>query len=479
MRAADAAALATVSHETLVQRAGTAVAQAALRLLGGGAYGRRVVVVAGKGSNGADGRVAASVLARRGARVTVVEAEGAPAVLPACDLVVDGAYGTGFRGTYEAPAAPAGAAVLAIDIPSGVDADTGAAPGGRAVRADRTVTFAALKPGLLQGEGAACSGQVEVADIGIGFPTPRALAMEDADIDALLPARAAETNKWTNAVGVAAGSPGMEGAAVLSTRGAMAAGAGMIRLGSPGHHPETTWPVEAVRMSLPEEGWAGAFLEATAKCKAVVIGPGLGTGPEVGEEIRTVIAALGVPLVIDADALTALGDTGSARQLLDKRSAPSVLTPHDGEYAAPGRRGTRPGPAGGGPGAGRSHGGGRAREGLAHRGGRPRRGRCHPRRAALGRRRSGAGHGRQWRRAVGHHRRLPGPGRAGAPGGGAGGARARAGGGPGPPGRPGGRGPARAGGGGAVGTGPWLRAPARARAQRCPCRCGWRPTPAR
>ncbi len=153
MRAADAAALATVSHETLVQRAGTAVAQAALRLLGGGGYGRRVVVVAGKGSNGADGRVAASVLARRGARVTVVEAEGTPAVLPACDLVVDGAYGTGFRGTYEAPAAPAGAAVLAIDIPSGVDADTGAAPGGRAVRADRTVTFAALKPGLLQGDG--------------------------------------------------------------------------------------------------------------------------------------------------------------------------------------------------------------------------------------------------------------------------------------------------------------------------------------
>jgi ADP-dependent NAD(P)H-hydrate dehydratase / NAD(P)H-hydrate epimerase len=342
MRAADAAALATVSHETLVQRAGTAVAHAALRLLGGGGYGRRVVVVAGKGSNGADGRVAASVLARRGARVTVVEAEGAPAVLPACDLVVDGAYGTGFRGTYVAPEAPAGAAVLAIDIPSGVDADTGAAPGGSAVRADRTVTFAALKPGLLQGAGAACSGPVEVADIGIDFPTPQALAMEDADIDALLPARPRETNKWTNAVGVAAGSPGMEGAAVLSTRGAMAAGAGMIRLGSPGHHPETTWPVEAVRMSLPEEGWAGAFLEATAKCKAVVIGPGLGTGPEVGEEIRAVIAALEVPLVIDADALTALGDTGSARQLLDKRSAPSVLTPHDGEYAR--LAGAAPGP---------------------------------------------------------------------------------------------------------------------------------------
>ena len=143
MRAADAAALDTVSHETLVTRAGTAVAHAALRMLGG-AYGRRVVVVAGKGSNGADGRVAASVLARRGARVRVVEAADAPgrAELPPCDLVVDGAYGTGFRGSYDAPAVPAGAGVLAIDIPSGVDADKGDAPGD-AVRADRTVTFAA------------------------------------------------------------------------------------------------------------------------------------------------------------------------------------------------------------------------------------------------------------------------------------------------------------------------------------------------
>ena len=109
MGAADAAALETVSHETLVARAGTAAAHTALRMLGG-AYGRRVVVVAGKGSNGADGRVAASVLRRRGARVRVLEAAeltGA-SVLPPCDLVVDAAYGTGFRGSYDAPRAPAG-----------------------------------------------------------------------------------------------------------------------------------------------------------------------------------------------------------------------------------------------------------------------------------------------------------------------------------------------------------------------------------
>jgi len=331
MRAADAAALATVSHETLVDRAGTATAHAALRLLGG-AYGRRVVVVAGKGSNGADGRVAAAFLAGRGARVRVVEAAdiGGGDVLPSCDLVIDAAYGTGFRGSYDAPAPPAGAAVLAIDVPSGVDADSGDAPGA-AVQADRTITFAALKPGLLQGRGAVCSGTVEVADIGIGFPTPQALLVEDADV-ALVPAPPRLVNKWTTAVGVAAGSPGMEGSAILCTRGAMAAGAGMIRLGSPGS-PAAAWPTEAVRMHLPAEGWADAFVEASAKCKAVVLGPGLGTGEATGAEIRAAIAAVPVPLVIDADALTALGDATAARLLIDTRSAPSILTPHDGEYA--------------------------------------------------------------------------------------------------------------------------------------------------
>jgi hydroxyethylthiazole kinase-like uncharacterized protein yjeF len=341
MRAADAAAVQAVSHETLVDRAGTAAAHAALRLLGG-AYGRRVVVVAGKGSNGADGRVAADVLARRGARVRVVEAAELTAgtVLPPCDLVIDAAYGTGFRGSYDAPGMPAGARVLAIDLPSGVDADSGDAPGG-AVEAEGTVTFAAYKPGLLQGDGERLSGRVEVVDIGIAFDVPKAMLVDDADVAALVPRRARDGNKWTHAVGVAAGSAGMEGAAVLCTRGAMAAGAGMIRLGSPGD-PSAAWPTEAVRMHLPAAGWADAFLEATAKCKAAVIGPGLGTGDAVADEIRAVIAAVPVTLVIDADALTALGDAGAARTVLSKRSAPSILTPHDGEYAR--IAGSMPGP---------------------------------------------------------------------------------------------------------------------------------------
>jgi NAD(P)H-hydrate epimerase len=330
MRAADAAALTEVTHETLVNRAGTAVAHRALQILEG-AYGKRVTVVVGKGSNGADGRVAAEYLTRRGARVTVVGAADVPSELSPTDLVIDGAYGTGFHGAYDAPLVSPGIPVLAIDIASGVDADTGNAPGA-ATRATHTVSFAALKPGLLQGEGPVRCGQISVADIGITFPTPQAALLEDADIETMLVARPRQANKWTNAVGIAAGSVGMEGAAILCARGALAAGAGMVRLGSPGN-PSAHWPEEVVRLRLPQAGWAVPFLEATAKCRAVVIGPGLGTDPATMEEIRAVIAGARVPIVIDADALTALGDVPAANALLARRREPSILTPHDGEFA--------------------------------------------------------------------------------------------------------------------------------------------------
>ena len=339
MGAADAAALAQVSHDTLVARAGTAVAVAALRIMGG-SYGRRVAVVAGKGSNGADGRVAAAHLARRGVRVTVLAAAAPPPVLPPCDLVIDGAYGTGFHGTYVAPAVPAGTPVLAIDLPSGLNADTGAACAG-ATRATHTVTFAAAKTGLLQGDGPGLSGAITVADIGIGTGSPAAALMEDGDVAALLPPRPRDTHKWITALGVAAGSVGMEGSAVLCTRGAMAAGAGMIRLGTPGD-PAGPWPVEAVRASLTTGRWAGAFLAATVKCRAAVIGPGLGTADATIEEVQAVVASSPLPLVVDADGLTALGDLPTAQFLLGVRTAPTVLTPHDGEYAR--LAGAPPGP---------------------------------------------------------------------------------------------------------------------------------------
>ncbi|HEX6570081.1 MAG TPA: NAD(P)H-hydrate epimerase, partial [Acidimicrobiales bacterium] len=229
MGAVDAAAPEPV--EVLIGRAGAAVARQALDMLGG-AYGRRVVVVAGKGNNGNDGRDAARRLRRRGVRVRVVDAAPTPERLPAADLVIDAAYGTGFRGDY-APPDPAGAPVLAVDIPSGVDGLTGQVPSA-AVRADRTVSFAALKPGLLFHPGRTLAGEVVVADIGLGVSGARITVVEAADVGAWLPPRPADSHKWRSAVVVAAGSPGMTGAAHLAARAAQRAGAGMVRVASPG-----------------------------------------------------------------------------------------------------------------------------------------------------------------------------------------------------------------------------------------------------
>ncbi len=337
MRAADASA--PVPEETLVRRAGTAAAVVALRMLGG-AYGKRVVVVAGKGNNGADGRVAGEVLARRGARVFLV-APGA--AIGACDLVLDAALGTGLRGPYDAPPPPPGAAVLAVDIPSGVDGDTGAAPG-RPMAATRTVTFGALKPGLLQWDGPRLAGTVEVADIGLGELEARISLVEDDDLGRLVPRRPELTHKWASALCVVAGSPGMEGAASLSAQGASRAGAGMVRLGVPGSAEDPgagRWPTEAVRFPLPSSGWAAEVLAVLERCRALVIGPGLGRTPETVRDILAVISRARVPVVVDADALYALGDVAHGRAVL-AGERPVVVTPHDGEYAR--LVGAEPGP---------------------------------------------------------------------------------------------------------------------------------------
>jgi hydroxyethylthiazole kinase-like uncharacterized protein yjeF len=334
MRRADAAALEHVDHATLVDRAGRAVALGALRMLGGG-YGHRVVVVAGKGNNGADGKVAARVLSRRGAKVTVVDA-AAPGSLQPCDLVIDAAYGTGFSGTYDAPRIPIGAKVLAVDIPSGVNGDDGTTPG-RPMTATRTVTMAALKPGLLQGDGATLCGRVEVADIGIEIRDFDIGLIEDGDVASDLPRRGAAAHKWSSALVVVAGSPGMEGAATLCSRGASHAGAGMVRLAVPGSEGDAgeanvRWPLEAVRLGLPEKGWADDVLDELDRCRALVIGPGLGRAESTAAEVRRLIELAPVPVVADADALYALGRAEEIADLAARRSQPLILTPHDGEY---------------------------------------------------------------------------------------------------------------------------------------------------
>ena len=330
MQQVDARAQATTPLEELVTRAGTAVAVAALDLLGG-AYGRRVVVIAGKGNNGADGRVAARQLAGRGARVTVVAPGEVDAIGydgPRVDLVVDAAFGTGFRGTYHAPRLAPGVPVLAVDIPSGVAGDTGAACG-TVLAAAATVTFAARKPGLVQGDGARLAGAVRVADIGLPVGGARIALVEDADVAAWLPRRDPGGNKWAAAVLVAAGSPGMTGAAALCTAAAYRAGSGMVRLGVPGGSLADLPATEAVGVDLPGDGWADVALEVASRCRSVVVGPGLGRAKGTGAQVRWLVSRSACPVVVDADGLSVLGRLDT-RPL--EASATVVLTPHDGEY---------------------------------------------------------------------------------------------------------------------------------------------------
>ncbi len=331
MRAADERARRVVAESELIRRAGFATATAAIDMLGG-AYGRRVAVLAGKGNNGNDGRVAAAVLRRRGARVVVLDASRPPARIGGVELLVDAAYGTGFGGSYDAPEVAEGVAVLAVDIPSGVDGDTGEAPG-RPLAAERTVSFAALKPGLVMGEGASLAGRVQVADIGVSVGRPSIGLVEQADL-AGLPRRGRETHKWASAVAVVAGSPGMEGASFLCARGASRAGAGMVRLAVPGAGASATgpWPAEAVRLPLGHEDWAGDVLGMLERCRALVIGPGLGRSDSTAAAVRRVIGESPVPVVADADALFALGDAASAAAVVRSSGRVVVLTPHDGEY---------------------------------------------------------------------------------------------------------------------------------------------------
>ncbi len=347
MRAVDDEARGAVGLDRLVERAGTAVALAALSILGG-AYGRRVTVVAGPGNNGSDGRVAARLLARRGARVELLDV-GASAVRPDADLVVDAAFGTGFHGTYEPPAAPASAVVLAVDVPSGLDALTGIDNSSPFMKAALTVTFGALKPGLLFGSGPERCGVVRVAPIGLPVEAGGSsiALMEDADVAALLPARQREDHKWTSALAVVAGSPGMLGAARLSSEGAMRAGAGMVRLGVPGAAAEALPSSEAVATALSGEDFDNEVSGELGRVRALVVGPGLGRADATTSAVRRLVAAAGVvPTVVDADGLFALGTAEAAAATIARRSgpgggprgggtvaAPVVLTPHDGELA--------------------------------------------------------------------------------------------------------------------------------------------------
>ena len=379
MVAADGAAIAGGTPSlTLMERAGRAVARAAIALAGG-AYGRRVLILCGKGNNAGDGLVAARLLAGWGAYPVVAflndpagfrgdprtnlaalravrtmryQPDSLARELGLCDVVVDAVVGTGFTGTLAGEAGAAveavnasGLPVLAVDIPSGVDGTSGKVAG-PAIRARVTVTMAACKLGLLLYPGSEHAGRVEVADIGIPVPptSPGILGVPAAgDVAAVLGQRPPDAHKRSvGTVMIVAGSAAMPGAAALATSAALRAGAGLVSLATvePVAHQMHPQVPEATTLLLPHtrQGTIAAaaadqiLARATGPARpgAVAIGPGLTTERETVEVVRTLAARLELPLVVDADALNALA---GAPEILAARRFPTVITPHPGEMA--------------------------------------------------------------------------------------------------------------------------------------------------
>lgn len=352
VRAAEAALMRRLPEGALMRRAaaGLAVACGDLLRRNGRVYGSRVLLLVGSGDNGGDALYAGARLARRGAGVRALllapdraHPGGLAALLAAggqiadgpdghgvLDLVVDGITGIGGRGGLREDAADVLHAVtrdrtpvLSVDLPSGVEADTGEVHGD-AVRADATVTFGTYKPGLLIDPAAEHAGALRLVDIGLGpeLPEPPDLeALQYADVAALLPVPGAESDKYRRGVvGVVAGSERYPGAAVLAVAGALRGGAGAVRYVGPG--------VDAVIARFPEALVHAGPPSKAGRVQAWVVGPGLGDGRGAEAAVADVLAA-DVPVLVDADGLRLL-DAETVRT----RTAPTVLTPHAGEAAA-------------------------------------------------------------------------------------------------------------------------------------------------
>lgn len=358
IRAAERPLLESLPDGTLMQRAACALARRCAQLVAP-VYGSRVVVLVGSGGNGGDAMYAGANLARRGARVDAVlltdkphesalkalrEAGGRAhrasgdeaALLAHADLVIDGMVGIGGTGALREPMAlvaravgDCDAIVVAVDVPSGVDASTGTVAG-TAVRADVTVTFGALKVGLVVDPGASYAGLVECVEIGLDLPMATTTVVDAADVAALLPEPSTESDKYRRGVlGIVAGSDVYPGAALLSVGGALGTGPGMVRfVGTygPAHVVRLRWP-EAVVTQI-DTGDVEA-MRAAGRVQAWVVGPGLGTGPEARSLVEAALAS-DVPVLLDADAITIVA---AAPHLLGKAGHPTLLTPHAGELA--------------------------------------------------------------------------------------------------------------------------------------------------
>ena len=344
IRAAEAPLLQALPEGVLMRRAAFGLAGAIARELQsrtGAVAGRRVCAVVGSGDNGGDALWAAAFLRRRGVRTFAVvlnsdrvhrvaldaftRAGGrlVESVPPATDLVVDGVVGISASGPLRPDAEAVfagvedrGIPVVAVDLPSGLDVATGAADGPH-VRAALTVTFGGLKPV----HALADCGRVELIDIGLELSRGEVTSLEAADAAARWPVPGPTDDKYSQGVtGVMAGSATYPGAAILCTGAAVAATSGMVRYaGTAAHEVVEHWP----------EVIATPSVNAAGRVQAWVVGPGIGTD-EAGAAALCFALQTDVPVLVDADALTILG---AHPDLLEGRKAPTVLTPHAGEFA--------------------------------------------------------------------------------------------------------------------------------------------------
>lgn len=365
----------------LMERAGRECA-AAIMARYGGSLGKRAVVVAGKGNNGGDGYVIARCLREAGWEVTILilarreEISGDAAVnlerldglgvifcpapselrgyvqeMGAATLIVDALFGTGLKNPLQGPHREAvelinkaGRSVVAVDIPSGVDAVSGKVLGA-AIRADLTVTFALAKLGHVLYPGAELSGELLIVDIGIPAEVsegaPGFEFLDRTTVQPLVHLRPRNVHKGHNGhLLIVAGSTGKSGAAALTANSAVRAGAGLVSVAVPEkiHQVLEIKTTEAMTIPLPDAGSGmlgetalEAVVAASAGKDVMAIGPGIGWHPPTVRLVHEIVATCNLPLVVDADALNAISEDPAILQR--KRSTTVILTPHSGEMA--------------------------------------------------------------------------------------------------------------------------------------------------
>jgi hydroxyethylthiazole kinase-like uncharacterized protein yjeF len=356
--AAEHAHAGELESGVLMERASTGLASEILRMLAGSVVGTRVVIAVGSGNNGGDALFAGALLARRGMRVDAIgatsavhlagltamrraggrfavwNAAGSRALVDDADVIIDGLVGIGATGALRGAAAEivlilneARGIRVAVDLPSGVDADTGQVFGA-AFDADLTVTFGVFKPGHLIAPGKALAGEVRLIDIGIagamGEPTVR--AMRQADVQAVNPGPGFDDHKYRRGVvGVAAGSEDYPGAALLCVGAALRGQAGMVQ------YLDRDDGVARMVVAQHPEVVASQRIDAP-RITTWVCGPGFVPGDRDHDAVEACLRT-SVPVVLDAGALAILAASAELQELVRERGAVTILTPHDGEFA--------------------------------------------------------------------------------------------------------------------------------------------------